>query len=556
MHIRTMGIMFATLAVTTVTAMAQAFSASAQYLVIDLSGGPDAAKYPVQYVNEPPDVDFDSCRTKEIWLRLIPAGTFMMGSPASELGRGNDEDYHQVTLTKPFYIGVFEVTQRQYELVMGKNPSEFKGSMRPVTSLSYNMLRGSSAGAQWPANNDVDASSFFGVLRAKTALLADLPTEAQWEYACRAGTTTALNSRKNITDKTQCPNVAEVARYKHNRDDGKGNYTERTTKVGMYLPNAWGLYDMHGNAWEFCLDWYTERFGTDPVTDPKGPASGSKRAQRGGGCNNTDDAWRSRSSIRSSFATPSTEGDHSSFRVVVLPKSGQTVAQAKPPTPPPPSPVAPSDVFRTPTDKGADKEKPKGMAVKVAFRIDTKRGTLQETGSSSRARPGDEIAISAISETDSKLQPNSTWVIESAEMTEGPIRQARTDRGHSRLPPLATDGNFVLVYYTVENTTQHSDFYSSMPVLVDTKDRRFLPVGDPSEDKMPSYVPDGRLWFSRDKIAPGFTKPFCVIFEIPPNSTPKHVEIYPAGVAKGFTDAIRQGKAKGKAVDLTTALGK
>ena len=138
----------------TAMAQAQAFSPAAQYLVIDLSGGPDTARYPVEYTNQPPDLDFDTCRTKELWLRLIPAGTFMLGSPSDEMGRGKDEDLHQVTLTQPFYIGIFEVTQRQYDLVMGNNPSDFKGAMRPVTKLSYNTLRGSSAGAQWPANND------------------------------------------------------------------------------------------------------------------------------------------------------------------------------------------------------------------------------------------------------------------------------------------------------------------------------------------------------------------------------------------------------------------
>ena len=528
------------------TAMAQVpFSSSAQYLIIDLSGGADASQYPVFYTNDQPNLDFSTCWSNELWLRLIPAGTFMIGSPSSELGRGGDEDLHQVTLTQPFYIGIFEVTQKQYELVMGTNPSGYKGDSRPVVNLSWNMLRGSSAGAQWPASDDVDASSFFGKLRAKTALLADLPTEAQWEYACRAGTTTALNSGKNITSKEQCPNVAEVGRYKHNRSDGKGGYKDRTTKVGMYQPNAWGLYDMHGNAWEFCLDWYAEHLGTDPMTDPKGPISGTKRAQRGGGCNNSDDALRCRSSIRSSFATPEKTGDHSGFRVAILPRAGQATAQ-----PQSPSLTAPVDQAATPTIKGAGMEKPTGKTVKVIFKVDTRRETLQESGLVSRVRQGDEVAFSVISETDRNKvpQPDSTWIVEGIEVAETPALRARD----AKLPTLKPEGRFVFLHYTVENP-QQADLYSGMPVLVDSRDRRFFPVGETLGFKMASYLPEGKSWFIQDKVSPGFTKSFCAVFDIPPNSTLKHVEIFPVKGAHNFLVSIRQGKVKGKAVELITA---
>jgi len=536
----------------------QAFGPSAQYLVIDLSGGPDVSKYPVQYTNEQPDVDFDTCRTKELWLRLIPAGTFMMGSPASEIGRHRErEELHQVTLTQPFYVGVFEVTQRQYELVMGALPpgnDKYKGATRPV-GVSWDTLRGTSAGAQWPADNGVDASSFFGVLRAKTGVLADLPTAAQWEYACRAGTASALNNGKDTTHDQQCLNVAELGRCRYNQNDSKGGYTEGTAKVGSYPPNAWGLYDMHGNVYEWCLDWYRARLGTDPVTDPRGPESGSTRSASGGGFNCI--SQRCRSAYRHDHLKTNQSAAQNvihGFRIVVLPGAAQAAAvPARPATPPPPSPVAPSGVFRTPEDKDTGAEKPKGSTIRVTFRIDAARSTLQETGGNSpRARSGDEIIFSTVSGGGSR-EPDSIWVIERAEMTEGPIRQVRTDRGYSRLPPLVTDGNFVLVYYTVENTTQHADFHSAMPVLVDSRDRRFLPVGEASNDRMASYVPDGRLWFARDKIAPGFTKSFSVIFEIPPNSTPKHIEIYPSDITRGFTDAVRQGRARGKAVDLSAA---
>lgn len=256
------------------------------YMVVDLSGGPNAEKYPVRYSKTPPDLDEDTCRTTELWLRRIPAGTFLMGSPEDELGHRSDETLHEVTITKPFYIGVFECTQMQYQLVMGYNPSIWKGDCRPVEALSFNAIRG-------PNTNEVDASTFMGRIRAKTGLPFELPSEAQWEYACRAGTTTALNSGKNLepttTEKEDVPdaNVAEVARYAANntgrfsyvQSDGKGGY-EGHTKVGCYMPNAWGLYDMHGNGSEWCLDWYGE-YGSEPVIDPVGPKTGTARVIRG-----------------------------------------------------------------------------------------------------------------------------------------------------------------------------------------------------------------------------------------------------------------------------------
>ena len=296
-----------------------AFTGAALYLVVDLSGGTGAASYPVRYAAAPPDLNDDTCRTTELWLRLILPGTFMMGSPAAELGRQSNEDLHQVTLTAPFYMGVFEVTQKQWQLVMGTTPSQDLGDTRPVEQVSYNMIRGTINGAQWPAHNQVDATSFFGVLRAKTSLVADLPTDAQWEYACRAGTATALNSGKDLTNIYTCPNMAKVGRYYYNKGDGKGGYSQHT-KVGMYQPNAWGLYDMHGNVWEWCLDWWVANLGTAAVGDPKGAASGSTRIQRG-------DCYSSyaigcRSACRG-VNTPSGINFPVGFRACVLPSSVQ-----------------------------------------------------------------------------------------------------------------------------------------------------------------------------------------------------------------------------------------
>jgi formylglycine-generating enzyme required for sulfatase activity len=255
---------------------ATAISSASNYLVIDLSGGTEAASYPVSYLSDVPSGGWsDDYKTTKMVMRLLPAGTYIMGSPAGEVGRKDGETQHKVTLTKPFYAGVFEVTQNQYELVTGSTPSEHQGNARPVERVSYNMLRGTDKGAGWPANNEVDGTSFFGILRAKTGLSFDLPTEAQWEFACRAGTTTALNSGKNLTSEGEDANMAEVGRYSYNKGDSQH------TTVGSYLPNAWGLYDMHGNVYEWCLDWSGEYGGN--AVDPKGASDGTNRDQRGGG---------------------------------------------------------------------------------------------------------------------------------------------------------------------------------------------------------------------------------------------------------------------------------
>ena len=258
-----------------------AISGAASYLVIDLSGGANAASYPVRFAAAGPDLASDVCRTTELWLKLVLPGTFTMGSPTDELGRYSYETQHAVTLTKAFYMGVFEMTQKQWTLVMGSNPSRYKGDTRPVEQVSYNDIRGTLLGANWPAHAQVDATSFLGKIRARTALNFDLPTEAQWEYACRAGTTTALNNGRELSSTGQDAAMDEVGRYHYNQNDGKGGYTSYHTKVGSYVPNAWGLYDMHGNVWEWCLDWYGS-YTTGVVTDPVGSASGSSRVLRGG----------------------------------------------------------------------------------------------------------------------------------------------------------------------------------------------------------------------------------------------------------------------------------
>ena len=151
-------------------------------------------------------------------MMLIPAGKFMMGSPASEPGHKVNEMQHEVTITKPYYMGKYEVTQEQWQVIMGSNPStKTKGEKFPVTDVSWN-----------------DCQEFIKKLNAKTSDGYRLPTEAEWEYACRAGTTTAYSYGDSIT-KTDA------------------NYDVPSTKsVGSYQPNTFGLYDMHGNVWEWC----------------------------------------------------------------------------------------------------------------------------------------------------------------------------------------------------------------------------------------------------------------------------------------------------------------
>ena len=228
----------------------------------------------------------------------IEPGTFIMGSPANELGCYDVEKQHQVTLTKRFYLGKYPVTQKEYQAVMGNNPSYFKGDNLPVEKVSWDDAKRFCSKLNDLKRNELPAGYRF-----------DLPTEAQWEYACRAGTTTALNNGLNLTsEKGRCPNLDEVAWYREN-SDGKPH------PVGQKKPNAWGLYDMHGNVWEWCNDWFAD-YPSGAVTDPTGPASGSYRVIRGGSWDYG--AQYCRSAIRFSN-NPTYRLNFVGFRVALVP---------------------------------------------------------------------------------------------------------------------------------------------------------------------------------------------------------------------------------------------
>jgi len=262
------------------------------YMVVDLSRGPSASSYPVSYLSEVPEGGWtDEYQTTKLVLRYVEPGTFMMGSPSTEIGRSNNETLHQVTLTKPFYIGVFACSRKQWELVTGNNPSEWWARYSdatlifPMSDISYNDIRGSVQGANWPSSGTVDSTSFLGLLRNRTGLDFDLPTEAQWEYACRAGTTTSYNLGFDLPS----DNGPEIWNFVMT------NYIARCSRsgsaypafltpsgVGIGYPNQFGLYAMHGNSNEWCLDWYSANLGTASVVDPVGPSSGASRVCRGG----------------------------------------------------------------------------------------------------------------------------------------------------------------------------------------------------------------------------------------------------------------------------------
>jgi len=227
----------------------------------------------------------------------IQPGSFMMGSPESEPKRDDDEKQHKVRLTKGFHMQTTEVTQGQWKAVMGSNPSYFEdcGNDCPVEQVSWN-----------------DVQKFIKKLNKKEK--SDkyrLPTEAEWEYAARAGTSTAFSFDKCLsTDQANYDGKYPL------KNCPKGEYRKKTLPVASFAPNAWALHDMHGNVWEWCQDWYGEDYPSGAVTDPGGPSTGSGRILRGGSWNYY--ARNCRAAARSRI-TPDYRGRNLGFRLVRLP---------------------------------------------------------------------------------------------------------------------------------------------------------------------------------------------------------------------------------------------
>ncbi|MDL2315594.1 formylglycine-generating enzyme family protein [Desulfovibrio sp. OttesenSCG-928-A18] len=248
-------------------------------------------------------------RTSKTEIVLIKGGTFTMGSPADESWRKKDETQHQVTL-RDFYIGRYEVTQEQYKDLMGSEPGMFKGSNLPVENVTWfeavlycNAL--SNKDGLTPAYTVSGSGEAMTVAWERSANGYRLPTEAEWEYAARAGTTTPFNTENSISPEEanyygHYPYMIEGNYFSQGKLDTKpGRYRETTVAVGSFSPNKFGLYDMHGNVGEWVWDYYGS-YPTEAQTNPAGPGEGTFRVNRGGGWN--DFAKHLRSAYRAAFS--------------------------------------------------------------------------------------------------------------------------------------------------------------------------------------------------------------------------------------------------------------
>jgi formylglycine-generating enzyme required for sulfatase activity len=236
----------------------------------------------------------------------INGGTFTMGSPANEPEREDDEAQHQVTVST-FYLGKHEVTQKEWREVMGNNPSYFQGDNLPVEWVSwYEAVEYCNKRSQREGLVPAYTINGTDVSWDRNASGYRLPTEAEWEYACRAGTGGPFSTGNNIS--------TDQANYDGNypyNNNAKGSYREKTVNAGSFAANRWGLYDMHGNVWEWCWDWYGD-YSSGAQTDPVGPSTGAFRVSRGG-------SWYIggqflRSAIRS-LGTPAYRSIHLGFRL-------------------------------------------------------------------------------------------------------------------------------------------------------------------------------------------------------------------------------------------------
>ena len=235
------------------------------------------------------DLDYQGIRQRYRW---IMPGTFQMGSPDMEAERYDDETLHEVTLTQGFWLADSACTQALWTAVMDKNPSRFQDDPNlPVENVSW-----------------LDVQQFIEKLNTLFLdLHAKLPTEAQWEYACRAGTQTPFSFGENVTPEQ----VNYDGNYPYAGGE-KGLYRERTVPVKSMPPNPWGLYEMHGNVWEWCADWYAEEYPKQAIINPLGPAEGTYHVLRGGSWDYY--GWHTRSARRYWYV-PGPRLDYIGFRL-------------------------------------------------------------------------------------------------------------------------------------------------------------------------------------------------------------------------------------------------
>jgi len=274
----------------------RAMGVSNLYMIVDLSGGTNVDHFTVSYTNCPPAGGWtEEYMTTKLVLRRVEPGSFMMGSHWLEDGHQANETQHKVTLTKPYYMAIYELTAKQFGLIYGTDgadtqpvkqrmhvvrgddlSTDYTGALTTesvtltgegtyatfaATRYILTLTQNATGKYCWPSSGSVDPKSIMGIMRSKTALNFDLPTEAQWEYACRAGTTMPIN-----IGETNSAEAVSLIKGDPKLDPTLTHYIY----VGNYMPNALGIYDMSGNVDEWCLDAYTADLGTSDVIDPDG----------------------------------------------------------------------------------------------------------------------------------------------------------------------------------------------------------------------------------------------------------------------------------------------